>query len=192
MKNHPSAAAWLELKPHATTPSPMIESLHACAILTNKGEIEASYKLTGQTGRVLWPALKPSGLREGLWRTTCFELFIAPSETKNYWEFNFSPSHEWCAYAFNDYRAGQTLIHQLDFSQFHVTCTENIATLQVRFSPNPSLARLLKDTQIGLSAVIESVDGDLSYWALTHPAARPDFHDRRGFCESLSKEKDYR
>ena len=29
---------------------------------------------------------------------------------------------------------------------------------------------------LGLSAVVESIDGALSYWALMHPAAKPDFH----------------
>ena len=34
---------------------------------------------------------------------------------------------------------------------------------------------------IGLTAVIETADGQLSYWALQHPAARPDFHHRGGW-----------
>jgi hypothetical protein len=34
--------------------------------------------------------------------------------------------------------------------------------------------------RIGLSAVIEASDG-LSYWALRHPADKPDFHDAAGF-----------
>ena len=35
--------------------------------------------------------------------------------------------------------------------------------------------------RIGLSAVIEASDG-LSYWALRHPADKPDFHDADGFA----------
>jgi hypothetical protein len=35
--------------------------------------------------------------------------------------------------------------------------------------------------RIGLSAVIESNDG-LSYWALRHPADKPDFHRADGFA----------
>ena len=30
--------------------------------------------------------------------------------------------------------------------------------------------------EIGLSAVIERLDGSLSYWSLHHPPGRPDFH----------------
>ncbi len=39
---------------------------------------------------------------------------------------------------------------------------------------------------IGLSAVIEAADGTLSYWALTHPGERPDFHQRAAFTLRLA------
>jgi hypothetical protein len=34
---------------------------------------------------------------------------------------------------------------------------------------------------MGITAVIETRDRERSYWALTHTATRPDFHDARGF-----------
>ena len=34
---------------------------------------------------------------------------------------------------------------------------------------------------IGLSAVVETTDGTLSYWALAHPRAQPDFHHPVGW-----------
>jgi hypothetical protein len=39
--------------------------------------------------------------------------------------------------------------------------------------------------RLALSAVIEETDGHLSYWALAHPAERPDFHHRDGFVLAL-------
>jgi hypothetical protein len=39
--------------------------------------------------------------------------------------------------------------------------------------------------QIGLTAVIETATGEKSYWALHHPAEKPDFHHRGGFALSL-------
>ena len=39
--------------------------------------------------------------------------------------------------------------------------------------------------RLALSAVIEETDGRLSYWALTHPAERPDFHHPDGFVLQL-------
>ncbi len=37
------------------------------------------------------------------------------------------------------------------------------------------------DWRLALSAVIEEVRGRLSYWALTHPTEKPDFHHEAGF-----------
>jgi hypothetical protein len=39
--------------------------------------------------------------------------------------------------------------------------------------------------RIGLSAVIEDVDGGLSYWALAHPSDKPDFHHPDSFALTL-------
>jgi len=35
--------------------------------------------------------------------------------------------------------------------------------------------------EVGITAVIQRLDGTLSYWALHHPAAEADFHHRGGF-----------
>ena len=37
----------------------------------------------------------------------------------------------------------------------------------------------------GLSAVIETIDGAISYWALAHPAEKPDFHHPDSFVLTL-------
>jgi hypothetical protein len=39
--------------------------------------------------------------------------------------------------------------------------------------------------QLGVTAVLESVDGAISYWALAHPAPEADFHHRAGFRVQL-------
>jgi hypothetical protein len=35
--------------------------------------------------------------------------------------------------------------------------------------------------ELGLTMVVEDIDGRLSYWALSHPGEVADFHDRRSF-----------
>lgn len=35
---------------------------------------------------------------------------------------------------------------------------------------------------LSLTAVIETKDQQLSYWALRHPGPKPDFHHRQGFA----------
>jgi len=39
--------------------------------------------------------------------------------------------------------------------------------------------------QLALSAVVEDEQGVLSYWALTHPLGRPDFHHPDAFALEL-------
>jgi hypothetical protein len=40
--------------------------------------------------------------------------------------------------------------------------------------------------RLGLSAVVEASDGTLSYWALNHPVAKPDFHHPDSFALELA------
>jgi hypothetical protein len=44
--------------------------------------------------------------------------------------------------------------------------------------PKPAPGQPLR---VGVAAVIEEADGQLTYWALAHPSAQPDFHHRLGF-----------
>jgi hypothetical protein len=39
----------------------------------------------------------------------------------------------------------------------------------------------------GAAAVIEEMDGQMTYWALAHPAERPDFHHRLGFVLQVGR-----
>jgi hypothetical protein len=41
----------------------------------------------------------------------------------------------------------------------------------------------------GAAAVVEEKDGRLTYWALTHPSALPDFHHRLGFVLTVGKQR---
>jgi hypothetical protein len=39
--------------------------------------------------------------------------------------------------------------------------------------------------EVAISAVIEELDGTKSYWALTHPPGKPDFHHPTCFAATL-------
>jgi hypothetical protein len=118
--------------------------------------------------------------RDGLWQTTCFELFIKEANTDSYFEFNFSPSTEWAAYKFERYRDGRVDV-SLSVDPFIERGLENdgyVIEVDVDLSDLPP-----HPLQIGLSAVIEESDGTKSYWALAHPPGAPDFH--HGDCFAL-------
>jgi len=125
-----------------------------------------------------------------LWRQTCFELFAARDDEPGYCEFNFTPSGEWAAYAFEGYRQARR-----DATQDRIdVSTQAAADGPLRLRARMNLATALElDAEVlarerwrlNCSAIIEDNAGALSYWAVYHPGAQPDFHDRAGFAIAL-------
>jgi len=153
-----------------------------------QGSLRLSYELTGDLAQIRIPApLSPAAV-DGLWEHTCFEVFVAVAGETRYHEFNFSPSGQWAAYAFSDYRVRGTWTASqapaISFTQTHghllLKAVIEAADLPQNIDGKP--------LQLGLAAVIEDSDDSLSYWALHHPEpARPDFHHRSGFILSLNQ-----
>lgn len=144
------------------------------------GDLMLRYQLDSDLSMLAIPAATAPGAADGLWRHTCFEAFIA-DETPAYQEFNFSPSGQWAAYAFSRYREREVWTigrePEIDIAQ---TSRQLLLTARLSAADLPS-GRL----HLGMTAVVETRDGALSYWALRHPGARPDFHDRAGFGIAL-------
>lgn len=149
-----------------------------------------SYHLRGEVGGLRLPEPALPGPADGLWQHTCFEAFVARAGEAAYREFNFSPSGQWAAYRFSAERvrdlpaeAGQTPV----VPDLRLETTEHALTLLAWLPhhalPAPAAGQPL---QLGLTAVLEDRLGRLSYWALRHPGARPDFHHRDGFALDLS------
>jgi hypothetical protein len=180
----------LPLSCHPLNQAPMVRSLEAGAARTAQGDLCFSYQLRGDMIRLLIPAAEAHSRGEALWEHTCFEAFVAVAGAPAYLEFNFSPSGQWAAYRFADYRQpepGPVIAPAPRISaQLSAGRLELQATLPGAALPPAMLGAPL---QIGLSAVIENTDtveGNRSYWALHHPAARPDFHQRQGFILELT------
>ena len=126
-------------------------------------------------GRVRIAAPRPRAFADGLWRTTCFEAFVAAGVGEGYDEFNLSPSGEFAAYRFRAYRTGRARLDtELSVSW---SCGRLEATVPLREDA----------CRLALAAVIEEDDGALSYWALRHAAGKPDFHHRDTFALSVDE-----
>jgi hypothetical protein len=122
--------------------------------------------------------------QDGLWRRTCAELFFGVPGQTGYHEWNLSPSGHWNLYRFDGYRAGGRVETAVNGAAPQVLRAGGALTLRADLPLRPlGLAAL--PLEVGISAVVEATDGSLSHWALAHPAARPDFHDRRGFVLRL-------
>jgi hypothetical protein len=138
------------------------------------------YVLTGDLARIAVSPPAASTRTDELWRHTCFEAFVQPEGGEGYLEFNFAPSTQWAAYRFSGYREGMAPA-EMTPPRIETIATATALDLTVRLALPPGPCRL------ALSAVIETIDGAKSYWALAHPPGRPDFHHRSSFACSLTE-----
>jgi hypothetical protein len=174
----PSAAVNLLRHPDAPWTGPEFRVLASCAPLAT-GALECRFAIEGPLEALALPPIEAPARRDGLWRHTCFEAFAARSGAPGYLEFNFSPSGAWAAYAFADYRA-PLAPPAVAAPGIEVRAEAGRLALTAIGAP-PPWPPGEGGLEIGLSAVLELKDGALGYYALGHPAAHPDFHDRRGF-----------
>ena len=151
--------------------------------------IALDYSLAGKTEDVLFPAVSPHPTRrDELWKSTCFEFFLAIKDQPQYWEFNLSPSGDWNVYHMDAYRRvnfkEEGSIQQLPFE---VQSEGNRFHLNVLVDLHPILP-LDQFLTVGITAVIPTTEGRDSYWALAHPASVPDFHLRESFIIELAEQ----
>ncbi len=169
---------------HPATPAPAVRSIEA-TIIFRPGHIVFRYCLRGDIARLRVPAQQGPGRVDNLWEHTCFEAFVGCDGDTAYREFNFSPSGQWAAYDFSDYRQRRPGEVTMPAPEISVCRTDGRLELEAVVSLSALPATSARNAwRVGLSAVVEAadtIDGGHSYWALTHPSARPDFHDRKGF-----------
>jgi len=165
------------LKPHPDTPCGA-EIAISVLVTRNGDRLTLLYAIEGDTDRLRYPSIESSERTDGLWQATCLEAFVVSGDDQAYLELNFSPSTQWASYRFDDYRVGMR--------EAEIVPTIEIETVERRYDLRATLE--LPDAgpwHIGLSAVIEELDGRKSYWALAHPPGKPDFHQRTCFVLQL-------
>jgi hypothetical protein len=168
------------LERHPATPCTAVRGVHATMTRNADGSLDVSYRIEGDLDRVRIPPPRPPRAGEALWQHTCCELFIADAAGPGYREFNFSPSGEWAAFRFTGYREGASFAAP----DPRIGVARRAGALDLTAQIQPSHRGKLR---IGLSAVIEEIDGVLSYWALRHAPGKPDFHHRHAFALELDE-----
>jgi len=134
------------------------------------------YLLEG-AGMLVLPKSKERIRADDLWRTSCFEAFVGDGG-HSYREFNFAPSGQWAAYAFEAPRSG------MKESEAEVEVWLEGGETWIALEAAVS-ADLTPQSPLGLTAVIEEEGGVKSYWALSHAKGPPDFHHPDCFTARL-------
>ena len=167
---------------HPATSCNVARTLEGWVCLVDKHRFLVGFTLRGDLDRLTIPGPGAPQRTDRLWEHTCFETFLAMPGQDAYWELNFSPSTQWAAYKFPRYR-------EAGFPTPDIEPRIIVHRSPERLDLHATAALDALDTGrgllIGLAAVIESLDGQFSYWALRHAPGRPDFHDRAGFALEL-------
>ena len=167
---------------HSASPTTVVSSITAGVNHSPDGGLRLEYTLTGNLDELLIPTRAASTQASGLWRHTCFEAFIAGQGSPEYCEFNFSPSTQWAAYGFSQYRQGmaplacdaQTPV-SLEVANDQLKLEANITCMALEALAGGGIFRM------ALAAIVEEKSGRLSYWAIAHPSSNPDFHHPDSF-----------
>ncbi len=142
------------------------------------------YTVRPVSGIVIPASTGAPGRRDGLWKETCLECFLAIKDSPGYWEFNLSPAGYWNGYSFSGYREGMKEEKLLQALPFKVVREANLLSLALELHLD-TLVRADQALDLGVSAVLQHTDGHVSYWALTHHGTQPDFHRRDCFIIEL-------
>lgn len=143
-----------------------------------------SFRLTGEPRDIRLPVPAVAAQADGLWQHTCCEAFIAAVDGPEYLEFNFSPSGQWAAYRFTDYRQRDSSFIPGGVPHLSFRCLDDGFELDALLGSE--LLPAGDTLQLGLSVVVEAANGDKSFWALAHCAPQPDFHLRQSFTLILN------
>jgi hypothetical protein len=166
----------LELKRHPACLASAVVCLEAEAVRSSSRTLELLYRLSGAMGGLSLPPAAEPARADGLWQHTCFEAFVRASRDGPYHEFNLAPSAQWAGYGFSGYRNGM-ISPAMDPP--HIRTRSSGDTYELRATLKLDLLPHLPGDapwQLNLSAVIEDASGRKSYWALSHPPGKADFH----------------
>lgn len=177
MSQHP-------LKPFSSPPTPFsVEVDYQLA----QSQLEILFTLKGDIATLNLP--KPAEFPkrvEGLYHHTCIEIFL--KRGKQYLEWNFSFSGDWCIYLFDGYRQKTKSKVPLDSTLFtlsHISQSGSESSIKALIPLNRLDFLEKTESEIGFSAILEHPKSVLSYWALTHVAEKPDFHQEKSFIVKI-------
>ena len=176
LMSHPNTA-------QPSAPISVVAFLNRC-----NTKVMIEYVLTGDMKEFSIPAvsLNPSRV-DGLWCHTCFEAFMRFEDSEAYYELNASPTDDWNLYSSSGYHQDRIADDRINyiFQESHFSEGIYRKVIHVDFA-NIFPADLNKlDLHMGITAVLEDRNQNLSYWAHTHCDTRPNFHMLESFSLQL-------
>lgn len=170
------------LHPHAAHPPRAVTAVEARVFGQDAHWLQLRWRIEGSQDLVL-PPFAGRGRADGLWQTTCFELFLMPAGGPAYSEVNLSPSERWNAYDFADRREG---MRERPLPRDPACTIRPGSRFAIFDAAIPRAGLPAGECAMGLTCVLEESGGTKSFWALNHGADAPDFHDPACFTARLA------
>lgn len=149
-------------------------------IVRHSNTLTLRYELLVPPGEVMIPVLADHPVRRNeLWEETCFEFFLGVKNSERYWEFNLSPAGHWNVYRFDAYRRGMQA--EMAFTSLPFRIQNQSDSLSLALELDLDQIVQAQALEVAISTVIKHTNGNVSYWALTHPGPQADFHQRGSF-----------
>ena len=149
--------------------------------------LEIRYKVQGPISELRMPlAVENPQFRDELWQFTCFEVFLQRAGEAAYEEWNFGPSGHWACYQFDSYRQLAREQNRKNLSKEITTNRQDhqlLLSVSIPFENQSELTAA--NLRFGLSAILQLQNGEKIYWAQTHAADKPDFHQAASFTARL-------
>ncbi len=168
--------------PGSTAPDIQITGV----VTRDRRQLNIIYIVSGAIDHIQLPALNPHPIRQWeLWETTCFECFFGGPDELNYWEVNLAPNGNWNAFALTNYREGIANEDGIALIVIAPDRTADRFTLSATISLD-AIVPAHEDLELSVTAVIQTLDQGLSYWAIAHRGDVADFHRRDSFALKLA------
>jgi len=173
------------LAPHPNSPA-CVDAWHIqCQIKSNQEYLALFYQIRGNMTQLGIPKQQGETHRlDHLWQETCCEVFLRRQDQRaRYIEFNLAPSGDWALYRLRGYRAA---LERPDVKARPIITTDigSEELLVEAKIPWPMIMDQLPGSsplEAGISVVLKEKSGVMTYWAVKHPAEKPDFHHPESF-----------
>lgn len=170
------------LRPHPAVPPDAVSAVTCGLSWRRAGDCVIDFIVAEPAEALSLPRAVRAARAEGLWQTTCFELFLKRPGEDGYLEFNFSPSGQWAAWTFEGYRRGRAdldmaapIITTADPERYALAAEERGLALGL----DPEVARIL-------AQATAPEEGTVSQFALSVALSDPVLATQGPWLASLS------
>jgi len=138
-----------------------------------------SFSVKGDIDNYIFPSPSKVKRADELWKATCFELFLAHGDSKEYYELNISPSLAWNFYYLKDYRANIQEVKLSSPITLHTDKEKNSYTIECKLEGFD----FKKFDTYNITAILLTQKEERTFWSLKPMKNIPDFHNREYFLK---------